>query len=213
LRPRFAGGANRRRDGRRARAVVSSRGRPWQRGLLAGVWAATVLVCLYGFFFHREAIRRELADVASISAVLAAALYLAVGCLRGFSLVPSTSLVLLGLPFFPPGRLFALTLVGIAVSSALIYRFAASMRLDEAMSRHPHPKLASMRALLERHALPVIVAWSFFPLAPTDAICYIAGAMRIGFWKCIAGVTAGEGAICGIYIFMGEAALRWIGWT
>ena len=58
----------------------------------------------------------------------------------------------------------------------------------------------------------MIVGWSFFPLAPTDLICYVCGALQVGFWKCIVGVCLGEGAICGIYIFFGDFALRWLQW-
>jgi hypothetical protein len=35
---------------------------------------------------------------------------------------------------------------------------------------------------------------------------------RVRFWKCLVGVAIGEGAICGIYIFLGDSLLRTMGW-
>ena len=61
---------------------------------------------------------------------------------------------------------------------------------------------------LKRHPFRIIVGWSFFPLAPTDLICYLCGVLRVDFWKFLLGVVIGEGAICGIYIFTGSAILR-----
>jgi uncharacterized membrane protein YdjX (TVP38/TMEM64 family) len=63
--------------------------------------------------------------------------------------------------------------------------------------------VSRLRALLRRRELPIVIAWSFFPLAPTDLVCYVCGALKVDLKKCLLGVVIGEGAICGIYIFMG----------
>ena len=65
-----------------------------------------------------------------------------------------------------------------------------------------------MRAALRRYQLPIIVFWSFFPLLPTDLICYVCGALKIDFKKTLLGVAMGEGAICAIYIFLADWAWR-----
>ena len=67
-----------------------------------------------------------------------------------------------------------------------------------------------MRAILQKHELPIIVGWSFFPLAPTDLICYVCGVLEINFPKFLLGVLLGEGAICAIYISAGASALRFL---
>ena len=54
-----------------------------------------------------------------------------------------------------------------------------------------------------RIAGPIVILWSFFPLAPTDLVCYVCGALKVDLKKCLLGVVIGEGAICAIYIFMG----------
>jgi uncharacterized membrane protein YdjX (TVP38/TMEM64 family) len=69
-----------------------------------------------------------------------------------------------------------------------------------------------LTSLLERYELPIIIGWSFFPLVPTDLICYVCGTLRVNFWKCLLGVTIGESAICAAYIFLGDFALRYFQW-
>jgi uncharacterized membrane protein YdjX (TVP38/TMEM64 family) len=178
------------------------------RRCLVGLWLVVTGAGLYLFLFHRDVLQRELRDAASFSVLAAGALYLAFGCLRGFTLIPSTTLVLAAVPFLPPWPLFALTLAGIVVSSASIYLFAGALGLEALFLRRHERAYRRLQSALERWELPVIVAWSFFPLAPTDLICYVCGVMRVDLRKCLLGVTLGEGAICAVYVFLGDWALR-----
>lgn len=45
-------------------------------------------------------------------------------CLRGFTLIPVTFLLVAAMPFFAPVPLYVMTMVGIAVSAATLYRFS-----------------------------------------------------------------------------------------
>ena len=172
------------------------------------MWIAGVVLALYLVFFHRALILDRLQVATTSSIVAGGALYLLLGCLRGFTLIPATSLVLVGILFFPPVPLFVLTLAGILASSASIYYFAEALHLDELLRQQHAQQLDRMRRLLDRYGLPMIAVWAFFPLAPTDLICYLAGVLRIRIWICLLGVAIGEGAICAIYIFLGQAALH-----
>ena len=67
-----------------------------------------------------------------------------------------------------------------------------------------------MKALITEHEVPIIIGWSFFPLVPTDLICYVCGVLRVNFVKFIVSVTLGEGAICAVYIYGGDQFLRWL---
>ena len=178
------------------------------RALLATVWLLTVAIAVYLFVFHRAAIQEQLASLMGTSALVGGLIYLLLGCIRGFTLIPSTSLVLLAVAFFPPVPLFVLTLAGILVSSACIYYFAEALHLDEILQRKHAVRLDRLRDLLARHELPIIIGWSFFPLVPTDLICYLCGVLRVNLAKCLIGVGIGEGAICGLYIFAGDHLLR-----
>jgi uncharacterized membrane protein YdjX (TVP38/TMEM64 family) len=146
----------------------------------------------------------EFRDVAASSLLLGYALYLALGCVRGFTLIPAANLVLLAIPIFPPLPLLVLTLVGILVSSASIYAFAGSLHLAEYFETKHAAAVARVRAALARNPTTIVMVWSFFPLAPTDLICYVCGAMRISFRRFMLGVLVGEGAICALYIFAGR---------
>jgi uncharacterized membrane protein YdjX (TVP38/TMEM64 family) len=146
----------------------------------------------------------EFRDVAASSMLLGYGLYLALGCVRGFTLIPAANLVMLAIPIFPPLPLLVLTLVGILVSSASIYAFAGSLHLAEYFETKHAAAVARVRAELARNPTTIVMVWSFFPLAPTDLICYVCGAMRISFRRFMLGVLVGEGAICALYIFAGR---------
>jgi uncharacterized membrane protein YdjX (TVP38/TMEM64 family) len=176
--------------------------------VLVGLWVVVLALAGWLFALHRDLLARALLLTSSRSFVWAAALYLAVGCLRGFTLIPSTTLVLLAVPFFPPGPLLGLTLIGILVSSTCIYWFAEALHLDEVFESLHGARLARLRRALARYELPVIVLWSFFPLAPTDLICYVCGIVGVRFGTCLLGVFVGEGAICALYILLGDTLLR-----
>ena len=180
------------------------------RLVLLSLWLSLVGGALYAFLFHRGVIQQQLQGAMSVSVVAGGAVYLLFGAVRGFTLIPSTTLVLAAVAFFPPVPLFALTLVGILISSACIYWFSESLGID-AVLRRRHPEgVARLTSVLQKHELPIIIGWSFFPLAPTDLICYVCGVLRVNFLKCLIGVGIGEGTICGIYIFFGDQVLRWL---
>jgi len=135
--------------------------------------------------------------------------YLLLGSLRGFTLVPSTHLLVAATPFFPPGQLFLLTLIGIAISSTSIYYFSKSWDLDRYFEAKHAAALARLKHVFQRNQLPIIIGWSFFPLVPTDLICYASGILRVRFTKFIFGILLGEGAICAVYIFLGSHAMTY----
>lgn len=87
------------------------------------VWFAFLVGVFLLYFFEPTFFHTKLKDAVLFSPILGYGLYLLIGCLRGFTLIPSTSLILLGMLFFPPWPLFVLTLLGILVSSASVFTF------------------------------------------------------------------------------------------
>ena len=94
------------------------------------------------------------------------------------------------------------------MSSTSIYWFAEALHLDEIFDSLHGARLTRLRRALGRYERSVIVLWSFFPLAPTDLICYLCGIVGVRYGTCLLGVFLGEGAICALYIFAGDALLR-----
>ena len=88
--------------------------------------------------------------------------YLALGCLRGFTLIPATYLVVAGMLVLPPLPLFVLTVAGIIVSSTAVYYFAEAMRFDRFFERRYAPQVARLRELIaaaraaHRHRLELL---------------------------------------------------------
>lgn len=133
--------------------------------------------------------------------------YGVISVLRGFTLLPSTPLVIAGTIAFPnqPWVVLAVSLFGIVVSSSVIYWLADVLGIAEYFeTRKPH-HVAKIRSRLE-HPTGVlfVVLWAFFPAVPTDAVCYVAGSIRMHFPKFIAAVFVGELILCSFYIFSGR---------
>jgi uncharacterized membrane protein YdjX (TVP38/TMEM64 family) len=136
--------------------------------------------------------------------------YLLLGSLRGFALIPSTHLLILAIPFFPPAELFLLTLIGIAISSTSIYFLSKSWEFDRYFEANHGAALRRLVDLFQTNQLRIIVGWSFFPLVPTDLICYVSGILKVPFARFILAVLLGEGAICAIYVFLGHQMLTYL---
>lgn len=166
-------------------------------------WLFFLAVFFYLYVSRSNLLSGELRHAVSVSLLFGYIAYFFLGCIRGFTLIPSTTLVLVAIPLFPAVPLFVLTLAGILVSSTSIYYFSESLRLAEVFERKHKARVDRMKNVLQKNQAPIIILWSFFPLAPTDLICYVCGALKIDFRRFIVSVLIGEGAICGIYIFLG----------
>ena len=154
------------------------------RRIVFALWLATLGTALYGYFFHRDTLQQFLAEMSASPPSWSYAVYLGFGCLRGFTLIPVTYLLVAGMLVLPPLPLYLLTVVGIIVSSAAVYYFAEAMQFDKFFEKRYGPHVARLRALLTRRELPIVIIWSFFPIGPTDLVCYVCGALRVDLKKC-----------------------------
>lgn len=178
------------------------------RFLIFGMWTALVATALYLYFFQREFVQAELRGALSTSTIVASIIYVLLGSLRAFTLVPATFLLLIAMPFFPPFLLLMLTLPGIGISSSICYFFAEVLRLDEPLERRYPTQIQKLKRVLQTHPWSITIGWSFMLFLPTDLICYVCGTMRVKYWKFITGVLIGEGAVYAIYIYVGDWLLR-----
>ena len=175
--------------------------------LRLAIWVLFVAAFAFLYFRYSSLFGTELTQLAASSVWLAYAVYVFLGALRGFALIPVTNLVVLAIPLFQPVPLLVLTLVGIAISSACIYAFAGSLKLGEYLERKHARHIERLQNALRRNPTSIVTAWSFIPIVPTDLICYVCGVMKISFRRFMLGVLVGEGAICAIYIFAGASLL------
>lgn len=168
------------------------------------IWAATILIALGTLLARPDWFTAEhVATVLSRYPHWIWAAYLLISCLRGFTLLPSTPLVLAGTILFPehPNAVLISSVFCIVLSSALIYLLSPVWQMDQ----HFKPqKLALIREKLNHPTGSFFVLfWSFFPAVPTDAICYVAGTLRVRILPFLAAVAAGELIICSVYVYLG----------
>lgn len=182
------------------------------RYFAVGLWFVVVVAALYLYFFRRDLLQSEIHNAFSASVVTGGVVYFLFGCLRGFTLIPAAYLVFAAIPFLPPAPLLILTLLGILISSASIYYFSESLHIAEFFERKHQHHVVRVKAVLEKNEMPIIIGWSFFPLAPTDIICYVCGVLEVDFKKFLLGILIGEGSICAIYIFAGDYLMRLLHW-
>ena len=181
------------------------------RVTLLAAWAALICVSLYLYFSNPAAF--SAANIAEFIRTFQAEIwlvYFAMSALRGLTLLPSTPLVLAGAITFPdhPMAVLATSLAGIALSSTMIYFFSELLGFTEYFERHDPTRVQAIKARLE-HPLGFlfVAAWAFFPLVPTDLVCYLAGTTRMHYLKFLLAVLFGETILCSIYVFGGGPIL------
>ena len=176
-----------------------------------GVFWLLFLGCtLYIYFFHAELLQGQFERIAHTSIYLAYAFLFFLGFVRGFTLIPVTYLIIVGLLFVPPLPLFIITIGGVLVSSASVYYFFEFLNLDKLFDKKYSRQISRVRSALEKNELPIIIAWSAFPFLPTDLICYICGTLEVDIKKLLLGVFIGEGIMSAIYIFFGHYLFQYL---
>lgn len=136
--------------------------------------------------------------------------YLVLSSLRGLTLLPSTPMVIAGTILFPtqPFAVLIVCLAGIFLSSSMIYFFSEFLGFHEYFEGHKPELTHRLKTRLERPSGFVFVAlWAFFPVVPTDLVCYLAGTTAMNYWKFIGAVIAGETVLCTFYVYFGGALI------
>lgn len=172
------------------------------------IWLSLVAVSLSLYFFRPELFAPEsIRQFFSANLVEGLFVYFVISTLRGFTLIPSTPIVLAGVLVFPPWPLFLVNQLAVYTSSAIVYYMARNFRFDHYFHDHYPSQVEKLTLLLRKRELTVISLWGFAPVVPSDMIVYVCSVLRIRLWKTLVGVSIGEGAICAIYIFGGAAGL------
>ncbi len=165
------------------------------------LWVCVAVTFVGLYFFNAPLVKSLITSLLSKPPIWAYAILLLLGSVRGFTLIPSTILIIVGLLFIPPVPLYFIILIGIVVSSLSVYYFFEYLHIDSFVKEKYKPLVTKGSAYLSKYELPVIVVWSMAPFLPTDVICYLAGTARVNVGKFVLGVLVGEGIICAVYIF------------
>ncbi len=182
------------------------------RRVAIATWLCIILGGIIAYFVWPEAFTPgNIAGVLEEFRREALVVYGVVSVLRGFTLLPSTPLVIAGTIAFPeqPWVVLGVSLFGIVVSSSAIYWLADVLGIAEYFETRKPLHVAKIRRRLEHPTgILFVILWAFFPAVPTDAVCYVAGSIRMHFPKFIAAIFIGELILCSIYIFSGSFLLN-----
>ncbi len=175
------------------------------KNIIAAIWILFLIFCVGYVLTHREVFTAQaIADFLTQFKTSIFITYFIVSILRGLTLVPSTPLVLAGTILFPsePFSVLAISISGIIFSSTMIYFFSDYLGFGAYLERKHSQKIIKIKDQLQKPTGTFFVFfWSFFPIVPTDAICYVAGILKMNFAKFIIAVGLGELLTCSIYIF------------
>ena len=174
------------------------------------IWLVVIFVALYLYLFERGFIEGQITRIIDVPLFVRYWIYLILGTLRGFTLVPVTYLIILGLLFIPTKPLFLLTMAGVMVSSVVIYYFSEFIHLGEYFEQKYPKQIIKLKSVIDRNEFPIVFFWSMLPFAPTDVICYVCGSLEIDIKKFLAGVLVGEGITCALYIFFGKDVILFL---
>ena len=180
------------------------------RSIAGWIWIAVIALALYGYFFQNAFIQAEVTKLLNLPLMWRYWIYFILGCVRGFTFIPVTYLILLGLVFLPATPAYIFTIIGVMVSSTIIYYFAEFIGLAGYFERN-HPKqIAKLKSVMQKNEMAIVLSWSFLPITPTDLMCYVCGSLEVDFKKFFIGVLIGEGISCALYIFAGKELLLFL---
>lgn len=172
------------------------------------VWAAFVVICLWLYYLNPEVFAPEnIRRWFGANLYLGLFIYVALFCVRAFTLIPHTPLLVTGILVFPPLPLFVANLLGINGTVAIIYFLSRQLHFDRYFDTRYPLQIGKLSQLLRNREFPVIVFWSFALVLPTDLIVYVCSILRIKPIKAFVGVSLGEGLVSAVYIFGGAALL------
>ncbi|MDZ7738945.1 MAG: VTT domain-containing protein [Bacteroidales bacterium] len=166
------------------------------------IWLLVLAVILTLYIINKDwfdiSFLREFVDDHEIMVI---AIYLSILSLIGLTFLPSTPFAIAGLLLFPPMEAYIINMVGIITSTTIVYHFTRYLGLDKWIETKYPDKIEKTKRALSKKELPIIIAWSFFPVVPTDLIIYVGSSLRIPYLKCVTGVFIGEGLLNALYIF------------
>ena len=177
------------------------------RRFLTYVWAALVVGVSVLWLLHPEMLSEEaFAHLLRRLGQWALPGFVVIALVRGALLVPSTPVVLAGGALFPQSFLaiLAISMAGIVLSATLLYRFPGFAGYDSLLAARYPERLSRLQVHLAKpEAMWLVAAWAFFPVVPTDLICYAAGLVRMPYRRMILGIIIGELPLVTAYILLG----------
>ena len=173
---------------------------PKTKEIVLGIWIVLIITAIVLYLlFPKEFTANGIKEFIAQFNTIAISVYLLISLLRGLFLIPSTPFVLAGALLFPDKLwlVFSISMVGIVGSGTFIYYAAQFLDFGEKKVK----KINRISEKIRKHGFWIVLGWSFFPIVPTDLICYVAGRTRINFWKYITALFIGEALLVALYLY------------
>lgn len=138
--------------------------------------------------------------------------YLFLVLFRSLFFIPATVVLVLGMALYQNEFWFLLVvnMLGILFGSSLIYLAGKLFTAEDFFSAKHQKKLSKIKEKINEYGFWIVLGWSFFPLVPTDLVCYISGATHMKYFKFIVAVFLGEVILVSTYLYTGESLFSWI---
>ena len=170
-------------------------------------WVIFAATCIVGYFTQPEIFApKAVADWLRGYGRLAFVVFFLISTFRGFTLLPSTFTVLAGAYLFPeyPFSVLLLSVIAVVLSSSLVYYFSEWLGVDTYFEEKYPTKIAWLHRAIDERGMYIVVGWALFPALPTDLVCYVAGVLRMQYWKFAVAIALGEAPIMALYVFLGK---------
>ena len=144
---------------------------------------------------------------------LALLVYVFLSLARAALMIPCTPFVLGGAIAFPEllPLVWVISLAGVVAGAFLVYSFPSFGNYDRYLESNYPDKIALLRKQIHGPwAFWIIAGWSFFPLVPTDLICYVSGIVKLRFRKLVTPLLVGEIPLVTAYVFVGAGIGEWL---
>ena len=178
------------------------------------IWLLIVVVCAGMLLLYPEALSRDsISDFLNVLGTLALIVYIVLSLTRALLMIPCTPFVLAGGITFPemPILVMAISYAGIVAGAYLVYSFPSFGSYDEFLEEKYPDKVQFLKEKMHGpYAFWIVAGWSFFPLVPTDVICYVGGLVKMSFRKMASAVVIGEIPLVTLYVLVGVEIGEWL---
>ncbi len=171
---------------------------------IRSIWVLIILSSATYFFFNQDilnenVIKEFISEYQSYGLVILLLLHI----LRGLLLFPAMPLIVVGGLLYPSSSFLVLmiSLVGIAISSSMIYFLSEELNFKESFNQDSKTYIKIKNLLSSKFGFFYILGWAFIPVVPTDLVSFIAGTMKISYWKYISALMLGALILCVFTIY------------
>jgi len=130
------------------------------------------------------------------------ALFILLWVIRVFIFIPGVTFMILGGIIFSPIEGILLSTIGLFLSETLVY-FISKLLLGSKLNSMINKKYPEIKPLIETYNYKFLALGMIFPLAPSDAICFLSASSGIPYLKYIVTVIVANIPIVIIYSFIG----------